>query len=260
MALAQQDRLSTRAWIKSGEPFIWFNAAAVTLSVVAVISLLLLLAVRGLGHFWPAAIIQADYIVPGSPVVRLLGEDVERESVPVAQLHQAGVKYEGPETIIPRDLFKLGNRDVFGLDFSWFLRPYISNEQLPVTAMVLERREWGNFYGFLRQVKEQDQVVADSATDDAGAWKALQERLVRSEALFEEIHEVEKKQIGSINYRIEQLRLQSRRLELNKAELGAGDRRRGNRKRARRAAGRIPGFAGAAGEALCRGQSRQPHR
>jgi phosphate transport system permease protein len=221
MALAQQDRLSTRAWIKSGEPFIWFNAAAVTLSVVAVISLLLLLAVRGLGHFWPAAIVQADYTVPGSPVVRLLGEDVERESIPVAQLHQAGVKFEGPETVIARDLFKLGNRDVFGLDFSWFLRPYISNEQLPVTAMVLERREWGNFYGFLRQVKEQDKVVADSATDDAGAWKALQERLARSEELFDQIHEVERKQIGRINYRIEQLRLQSRRLELEKAALSA---------------------------------------
>jgi phosphate transport system permease protein len=223
MALAQQDRLSTGAWIKSGEPFIWFNAAAVTLSVISVIALLLLLAVRGLGHFWPAAIVQADYTVPGSAVVHLLGEDVESEVIPVAQLLQAGVKYEGKEEVLHRDLFKLGNRDVFGHDFSWFLRPYISNEQRPVDAMILERREWGNFYGFLKQVKEQDKVVADSATDDAGAWRALQDRLARSEKIHEQIYEVEKKQIGSINYRIDKLRLQARKLELNKGRMSAAE-------------------------------------
>lgn len=217
MALAQQDRLSTTAWIKSGEPFIWFNAAAVTLSVIAVVALLLLLAVRGLGHFWPAAIVQADYLVPGAPTVQLLGEDVESEAIAVAQLHQAGIEYAGPEEIVHRDLFKLGNRDVSGHDFAWYLRPYIANERRPVDAMVLERREWGNFYGFLQQVREGDEVVADSTSDDAGAWRALQERLARADALQQRIHEVQKKQIGGINYRLERLRLQGRQLELDEA-------------------------------------------
>ena len=217
MALAQQDRLSTRQWIKSGEPFIWFNAAAVTLSVVAVIALLLLLAVRGLGHFWPGAIVQAEYVVPGAAAVRVIGELVESESVPLAQLHESGVKFDSKQAFVQRDLFKLGNRDVLGHDFSWFLHPYLADHQKPVTAMVLERREWGNFYGFLRQVKEQGTVVADSASDESGAWQALQDRLVRSDAIHAQIYQVEKKQIGSINYRIDQLRLRARKLELNKA-------------------------------------------
>jgi len=221
MALAQQDKLSTRAWIKSGEPFIWFNAAAVTLSVVAVIALLGLLAVRGLGHFWPGAIVQADYVVPGAAPVRIIGELVESESVPIAQLHGSGVEFDTDKAFVRRDLFKLGNRDVLGHDFSWFLHPYLKSEQLPATAMVLERREWGNFYGFLRQVKEQGNVVADSASDEAGTWRALQDRLVRSDALHEQIYQVEKKQIGSINYRIDQLRLRARKLELNKTRMTA---------------------------------------
>jgi phosphate transport system permease protein len=221
MALATKHRLSTREWIKSGEPFIWFNAAAVTLSVVAVVALLLLLAVRGLGHFWPGAIVQANYVVPGAAPLRLLGEHVESESVPIAQLRGSGIKFETEHAFVQRDLFKLGNRDVLGHDFSWFLHPYLAEQQLPVSAMVLERREWGNFYGFLRQVKEQGKVVADTTQDDAVAWRTLQERLARSDDLHEQIYRVEKKQIGGINYRIDQLRLNERKLELNKAQLSA---------------------------------------
>ncbi len=218
MPLAQQSRLSLRAWIKSGEPFIWFNAAAVTISAVAVVALLILLAVRGLGHFWPGAVYQVTYAQPGTQAVRLLGELVESEEVPVEQLHNSGVHYETTEVTVRRDLLKLGNRDVTGRDFNWFLHPWLSDEQKPVAAMVLERREWGNFYGFLRQVKENGQVIAESGNDDA-AWQVFQERMQRTATLHEDIDRIEKKQIGAINYQLEELRLRTRALELNTKQL-----------------------------------------
>lgn len=219
MSLAQQNRLSTREWIKGGEPFIWINAAAVTVSALAVVALLGLLAVRGLGHFWPGAVLQAQYHAPGVEPQRLIGELVESQSVPIEQLHSAGVLIDNGQAFARRDLFKIGNRDVYGHDFSWFLNDYLRDMQKPRNAMVLERREWGNFYGFLRSVKEGDKVVADAAHDEAGVWRALEERIERARKIHGEIYRIEKKEIGAINYEIEKLRLAGRKLDLRREQL-----------------------------------------
>jgi phosphate transport system permease protein len=216
MALAQQNRLSTREWLKSGEPFIWINAAAVALSTVAVVGILALIAVRGLGHFWPADVVQAQYVVPGEAPHRVLGELVESESVTIEQVHASGMKFDSDKPLVRRDLFKSGNRDVTGSDFGWLMHDFLADIEQPNSVLVLERREWGNFYGFLRQVKEQGKVVADAGIDDAVALQALHERLERAEQLHKQIYEIEKKQIGGINFKLEKLRLSERRLELNK--------------------------------------------
>jgi len=218
MSLAQKNRLSTREWIKGGEPFIWINAAAVTISALAVIALLGLLAVRGLGHFWPGAVIQGNYVAPDAAPQRVLGELIESESVPVEQLRAAGVQIETHHAFARRDLYKVGNRDVYGHDFSWYLDDYLRDVRQPREALVLERREWGNFYGFLRDVKEGDKVVA-SVGNDEGAWRELERRIERARSIHDEIYRIEKKAIGTINYDIEKLRLRGRKLEMRKDQL-----------------------------------------
>ena len=50
-----------KRWFASGEPWIWMNAAAVGISVTAVGGILLLLAVKGLAHFWPSDIALIEY-------------------------------------------------------------------------------------------------------------------------------------------------------------------------------------------------------
>ncbi|MET0379440.1 MAG: phosphate ABC transporter permease PstA [Spongiibacteraceae bacterium] len=223
MALAQQNRLSTREWLKSGEPFIWVNAAAVTLSTVAVVGVLALIAVRGLGHFWPGDVVQAQYALQGEVPRRVLGELVESETVTIEQVHASGMQFESNKPLVRRDLFKFGNRDVTGADFGWLMHDLLVNIEEPTSALVLERREWGNFYGFLRQVKEKGEVIADASIDDAVALNTLQERLARAEQLHEQIYEIERKEIGGINFKLEELRLAERRLELNKAKLSAAE-------------------------------------
>jgi ABC-type phosphate transport system auxiliary subunit len=42
-----------RAWLKSGAPWIWLTAGTVSFSLIMVFGLLMLIAVRGMGHFWP---------------------------------------------------------------------------------------------------------------------------------------------------------------------------------------------------------------
>ncbi|MBC9248757.1 phosphate ABC transporter, permease protein PstA [Pseudomonas alcaligenes] len=189
------------------------TASGVSIAVIMTIGLLSVIAVRGLGHFWPADVIEADYQVPGEAARVIAGELVQKEEVPRARLASAGmpVDTKGGE-FMTRELFKVGNREVFGADFSWVVAEWLSNVRQPEQLLTLERREWGNFYGYLVNVKQDGKVVADG---DA-AWNELQERLKRSDELFKQISRLQKSDIGHINYGLEQLRLQSRKLELEK--------------------------------------------
>ncbi|RMQ48056.1 putative Phosphate ABC transporter, permease protein [Pseudomonas cichorii] len=204
-------RDSLKSWFKSGAPGVWLSAGAVSIAVIMTIGLLAVIAVRGLGHFWPADLVSAQYDVPGQARHVLIGELVEQEQVPRARLKGAGlpVPDSGPE-FMTRELFKVGNRDVNPSDFTWVVGEWLTERSRPAELMTLERREWGNFYGYLVNVKENGTVVAQGEA----AWPTLQERIKRVEKLADELYSLEKKDIGAINYGIERLRLQARKLEL----------------------------------------------
>ncbi|PTS86050.1 phosphate ABC transporter permease PtsA [Pseudomonas sp. HMWF032] len=205
----KQNNLKT--WFKSGTPWIWMNAGAVSISVIMTLGLLMVIAVRGLGHFWPADIVEADYRIPGQESRVMAGEITQVEEVPRARLAASGlpVDSEGGE-FMTRELFKVGNRDLYGADFTWVVGEWLSNPRTPENLTAFERREWGNFYGYLVNVKENGELVAEG---DA-SWAALQERLVRVEQLHAQLVSLEKKDIGRINAGLERIRLQTRKLEL----------------------------------------------
>jgi len=197
-------------WWKSGDPWIWLTASSVSVSLIVVVGLISLIAVRGLGHFWPAAVAQATYIDErdGKSSV-IVGEIRDEENVSAVRLRDSGLKVEGER--VTRYLMKIGNRELFNLDFRWVLAQNLKETQYPEKLTVIERREWGNFYGYVVSVKENDKVVSEG---DA-AWGELQTRLQRALKIFDEIRHLEKNEIGAINYGLEQLRLRKRRLELN---------------------------------------------
>ncbi len=203
---------SLNSWVKSGTPWIWMNAGAVSIAVIMTLGLLAIIAVRGLAHFWPADVIVADYSMPGAEMRVLAGEVVQAEEVPRARLAASGlpVNVEGGE-FMTRELLKVGNREVYGADFSWVIGEWLSNQRKPAELVVLERREWGNFYGYLLNVKEAGQLVAEG---DA-AWGELQHRIDRVDQLHAQISRIEKVEIGRINHGLERLRLKTRKLELD---------------------------------------------
>ncbi len=200
-----------RDWIKSGTPWIWLSAGAVALSILMVVGVLMLTAVRGLGHFWPKPVVETTYQEKDGRQTRLIGEVREREEVSVKRLSEAGFTIGGDKTFVDRLLFKMGNRDLSGVDFRWFPEPLLGELTYPRDVVTIERREWGNFYGHLKAVKENGNTVA---TGEA-AWPALQERFERANDLFKRIYAIEKNDIGKINHGIEQLRLDERRAELS---------------------------------------------
>jgi phosphate transport system permease protein len=200
-----------RTWLRSGSPWIWLNAGAVTVSLIMVGGLLLLIAVRGLGHFWPADVLEIQYREPDGRQVRLIGEIHHVEEIAAERLRAGGILVpEGMQTV-ERVLLKTGNRDVTGMDFRSLLAFAVVGEDRPDELMTVERREWGNLYGHLRAVRERGRAVATGPA----AWTVLQERIERTEALHRRIRDVEVSEIGAINYALEQLRLRERGLELN---------------------------------------------
>lgn len=216
----QQQKLNLKSWFKSGDPWVWLNAAAVALCIIAVSGLLLLLAVKGFSHFWPKAIMQATYQVDASqPKTVIIGEMVETTVVPVQQLVDAGFKLDQSEKFYNRSLIKVGNRDLLGADFAWFLDKGITSISYPSKIIELERREWGDFFGELVAIKQQGKIVADlsqQSYDDL--WTLFQEKLNRATKIHQSIHHIEKKAIGAINYDMERIRLKKRKLLLAKPD------------------------------------------
>ena len=72
------------------------------------------------------------------------------------QIVSSGIPVESDRTMIERDLIKSGNRDVTGADFNWILTDYVSFKEYPKNMVTLERKEWGNLYGYLSAIKEND--------------------------------------------------------------------------------------------------------
>lgn len=215
MPLDNSKKISVTDWFRSGDPLIWINAAAVSISIVAVVGLILLLGLKGFGHFWPANIFEAEYAIGTDSERTVIGEFVESESVAIEQIRSAGIEINSDEAFIERSLVKLGNKDITGIDFSWLINSELVDLKYPPELMAIERREWGNFYGYLKQVKEQNVLVADAELDDSKAWQIFQHSIERAQLLTSQIGHIEKDEIGAINHRIERLRLRERGLELN---------------------------------------------
>lgn len=199
-----------KLWFKSGSPWIWLNAAAVSACLIMVIGVLLLILVRGLGHFWPDTVTQFNYQEPDKPASTLIGEIVDTNEMPAIAAKASGHKMADNEDVLVQYLIKTGNRDLTGSDFRWIEARNIKAQSEPESMMVIERREWGNFYGELVEVKENAQSVAKGEA----ALTEVQTRLERVLDIFNQIRQIEKKEIGGINYGLERLRLKQKKLQL----------------------------------------------
>jgi phosphate transport system permease protein len=208
-------------WFRSGTPWIWFNAGAVAISIIMVIGLLLLLTVRGMGHFWPSDVMRATYAPPSDytddTATEIIAEFVESEMIPVVQITSSGIPVDEEKPLYQRNLMKLGNRDLTGGDFSWVLDDYLTDRSYPTGIIALERREWGNFYGYLLALHEGEELLVESdnpETADDQLWEQFTQRLDRALSIYDEIYAIENDEIGAINYNVERLRLLERRYEL----------------------------------------------
>jgi len=193
--------------LRSGEPFIWVTGTGLAAAVLMVAGLLWLVLANGLGFFWPADL--RAYSLDDGTVVA--GRLAARERIP-----DPGAAPGSEERW--RIKVKQANRDVTGEDFVWIDEARIRSEAKPADLVALERREWGDFYGWVKEVREGETVVASGRE---AAWRALAERLPAALSVHEEGLRIEKDEIGAVSFEKEKLRLEAKRLERKGVTSGA---------------------------------------
>ena len=194
-----------RFW-KSGDPFIWLTGGALAISLLLVAGLVLLVLLNGLGFFWPSSIVRVTL----SDGNQLLGPVIQREPIP-----QPDAPPGTPTRY--RIQVKVGNRDLYGADFVWVEEAMIARRDVLAEAVLIERREWGHLYGFLKEIRDGERVTAFGPEV---AWSALQTLLPGATSTFKEIRRIEKKEIGAINAAQEKIRLTLKKLALSGQEGG----------------------------------------
>ncbi|MCZ4337058.1 phosphate ABC transporter permease PstA [Shewanella colwelliana] len=200
-------------WFKSGSPWIWMTGGAVSISLIAVLGLLLLIAWRGLSYFWPAEIYQWELVDQQGVSSTIIGEIYDREEVPTERLISAGHKFkQDPGEMVTRYLIKTGNREFVGLDFRWVLATDIVSRSKPEDVAKMERTKNGDFYGYPLAIIEDGKRLA---LDDVEA--SFEAHIERAVELNDRAVELQKREIGAINYQLENLRLKERRYELDNA-------------------------------------------
>jgi len=153
----------------SFEPMVWVCGTALAICLGAIGSLMLLLGYEAFGNFWPTTVKQFQVSDAGSQRV-ILGQ-VVRET-----RHSAIEAADSSRPWMDRLLVKQGNRDLYTNDYVWVDRDKITKIGQPEAALVLERSDWGHFYGFPSSIVFNGrQLVIDTESSDL--WSAL-ERIV----------------------------------------------------------------------------------
>jgi phosphate transport system permease protein len=181
-----------------GQSLTWLCGGALAFNLLLALGLVLLIAVYGLSFFWQKKL-ELLTLTDGSSV---LGEVFEHQDIP------ASAEQPAPGQ---RLRVKVGNRDLYGLDFRWVDERDIAARAEPGDATLLERYEWGNFYGRMIELRRGDSVVASGADPVWAAFAPLHDRKM---AERKSIEALERGPIGDVNYELEKLRLAERRLAL----------------------------------------------
>ncbi len=191
-----------KGFLRSGDPFIWMTGGTLVFSLLMIAALIWIVGANALGFFWPDQLRAVD-LQNGQ---KLLGSVRAQEAIP----QQTGAVRE-----YYRTQFQVANRDLYGSDFRWVDDSLMTGHAFPEQAIYLERYEWGPFFGFLTTVRQDGEIVAEGFDQ---AWPKFLELHARTQDTLDDIHAIEKKDIGDINYELEQLRIEVKRTQRSEAD------------------------------------------
>ncbi len=183
---------------KTGEPYVLLTGTALAVMLVLTLTLVGVVMTNGLGYFWPRALLKFD-LKDGT-----------------SALGQVMVKEKNPISGVSRLQLKVANRDVFGQDFRWIDEKDIASRSLPTDAMLIERREHGNYFGFLKG------VTAEGLAQSASPQETLQQAMKLVAGKMEDTRAI-KKQMSNLNHTVERLRLKLLKLEYGGKEKNSAE-------------------------------------
>jgi phosphate transport system permease protein len=189
--------MDLRKTISRGDHMVWLTGSALGVCLVMILGMLLVILTNGLGIFWPAPIEQLK-LKDGSLVA---GELMQRQPIPDPGKPDHLKKH--------RLQLKIGNRDIYGIDFKWIDEEQVAERSRPEGLYLVERSEYGPLIGMPARVIEGDKEVA-SGPAAAAQLPALVAKASRDRKALKRI---EKDEIGDVNYALERIRLERRKLD-----------------------------------------------
>lgn len=170
-----------------GEPMVWLTGGCVAAAVLMIVFLLAFIVWQGVATFWPA------------PLVQITQKDGKKLMGEVARTDPQG-----------RTLYKTGNFDLTGEDFTWVDPQNVTSTDKPEWGLVIERTAWGNAYGQIDAVIESGRKTEGAAA----AWKRFLEIHGEQRELIRKVHHIEKDQMGEVSAEQNAIRLRLRGLEM----------------------------------------------
>ena len=180
-----------RQFFGRGDWLIWLSGTAIGLAVLLISGLLLLVIASGFTFFWPFELTTAER-VDGTRVLGVVSAtQVERKEISGQIIKPAQMQ------------FKVGNRELYGFDFLWVPAKDLKSLSVDRDVVAIERQEYGDFYGFLKRVEHQGQLVAEGAA----AWPALLRHQPEARELAARSTTIQRRDIGAVNARMQKAQL-----------------------------------------------------
>ncbi len=193
---------------------IWLTAGGLALSLAMVAWLLGLVLYQGMITFWPRAVAEFDLhnetVVLGqvSRSELLEADEAFFASLPEDERERARVEAEQSGGMLKRSLVRTGNFDLTRSHFTWVYDFQVADRATPEAAVLIERLEWGRFYGYIDRLVDGESELASGASGDVLAEldRVLPDVIDAREA----IREIEREQIADQTRRQERARLDLR--------------------------------------------------
>ena len=169
-----------------GEPLVWLMGGGLVIAIAMIVGLLGLIAAEGFSTF----LIR--------PVVRLRTAEGK---IIMGEIERTEARPGGAGN---RRLVRVGNFELTGQHFVWVDEDTVRAEERPPGALVVERQEWGRFYGepvgFLLAGKA-------AAASPAEAWDLYLKHHEEVRERWRTRRRIETKDIGAVNRTLEKARL-----------------------------------------------------
>ncbi|MFC1764057.1 ABC transporter permease subunit [Planctomycetota bacterium] len=210
-------RRQTTSLAARGEPVLWLTGGSLISCLIMILGLLALILYQGLSTFWPRPLVRFTTHDGRT----LMGEVTRRdqieitaasmEAVPAILRESLAAYLAAGKQISERHLIRTGNFDLTGTHFTWVSDYEVQDQNQPAWGTLVERQEWGRFYG-IPVARLFDGQRQDDSPAALWQWYAEHHDTVRQR--WHQIRSLEDHDIGRVNAQLEQARLKLRRFEL----------------------------------------------
>lgn len=151
------------------DALVWLSGGTLAVVFLLVAGLMLIIAVHGLGPFWPDDLTR--YVLRDGRIV--MGQEMTRASI-------SGVGQTGRPEAADRIQVRTGSRDRDPDRYVWIGGDQVLERDAPRQAVVVERNTGGDMFGFLASFVDDGRIVAEG---HEAVWTAYRARLPELERL-----------------------------------------------------------------------------